>query len=178
MAGVAQDRSPYEAPVRSYAAGKSLTEVAAEFELPVSTVRHHVVKAGLLRSRGDGVRMAAAAGRIGAGLRGKSRTFSPSHKDAISASRRAWAETHACGLSQKPNGYVEHTRGVHKGRSEHVVLMEQRLGRRLLPDEHVHHIDGVRSNNHPDNLALVTRSGHARLHRFQEKLARSGGKAS
>jgi hypothetical protein len=46
--------------------------------------------------------------------------------------------------------------------------MEQRLGRRLLLDELVHHIDGDRLNNDDSNLELLTRSSHSRLHRLQE----------
>jgi hypothetical protein len=39
--------------------------------------------------------------------------------------------------------------------------MEQKLGRRLLNFEHVHHIDGDRLNNSIDNLMLVSPKTHA-----------------
>ena len=57
-----------------------------------------------------------------------------------------------------------------------MTIMERRLGRRLRPDEHVYHIDGDRLNNDENNLALVTRSGHARLHRREERIIRNGVK--
>lgn len=37
---------------------------------------------------------------------------------------------------------------------EHRLVMERKLGRRLTADEVVHHQDGDKSNNHPDNLEL------------------------
>ena len=40
--------------------------------------------------------------------------------------------------------------------SEHRLVMEDILGRYLEPWENVHHRDGDRQNNHPDNLELWT----------------------
>lgn len=55
------------------------------------------------------------------------------------------------------------------GRHEHRVVAEQKIGRKLLRTEHVHHIDGNRHNNHPDNLVVLTISEHLKLHGAERK---------
>lgn len=47
---------------------------------------------------------------------------------------------------------------------EHRLVMEEELGRPLKSSEIVHHIDGNKKNNHPDNLMIMTRSEHMKEH--------------
>jgi hypothetical protein len=150
---------------------RSIPQIATELNLPRSRVRQMLLASGVvLRSRGDGVRLRRDV--LGAHAKGKAREITPEWRANIARAKREWGALHAVGVSHKGDGYIEHTTGPHKGRSVHVVKMEQRLGRHLLPDECVHHIDGNRANNDDNNLALVTRSGHTRLHKREQRLSK------
>jgi hypothetical protein len=52
-------------------------------------------------------------------------------------------------------------------KQNHRLVMESILGRKLTDDEVVHHIDGNKQNNAPENLVVLTRSEHARIHKKQ-----------
>ena len=61
-------------------------------------------------------------------------------------------------------GY-EHPMADYKGRVvEHRLILSKVLGRMLTKDELVHHIDGDKLNNSPENLELTTRAAHMHHH--------------
>ena len=47
---------------------------------------------------------------------------------------------------------------------EHTILAEQEIGRKLFPNEVVHHLDFNKLNNSLNNLVVLTRSEHSKLH--------------
>lgn len=69
------------------------------------------------------------------------------------------------------NGYVEiSSKSIcPKRKFEHQLVMENYIGRELRSDEVVHHIDGDKQNNNINNLALMDRAAHARLHSIERK---------
>lgn len=53
----------------------------------------------------------------------------------------------------------------------HREIMEQKLGRPLLPNEVVHHLDGDKKNNNPNNLLLFASStDHSAHHAIRKPL--------
>ena len=148
----------------AYVSGKSIPQISAETGVARSTIRFSLKRDGALRSRSEAIQIASVDGRLGGGLRGKTRVFSDEWKENISKAKTRHGERFSVGFSKKPSGYLEYTRGENKFRSIHVVAMEEMIGRRLLPNECVHHIDGDKANNSKENLQLMTRSEHASHH--------------
>jgi hypothetical protein len=82
-------------------------------------------------------------------------------------------QTHSGKLSAEKRGDIQRGRGAAKGyrklmgRHEHRVVAEEILGRPLAADEVIHHINHNKQDNRPENLHVMVKSEHAKLHADQ-----------
>ena len=78
--------------------------------------------------------------------------------------------------SRTPHGDGYFTVSVNRqNKLEHIAVAEKAIGRPLPPGAIVHHIDGIRDNNHPSNLVICQDAAHHQmLHRRARAIAACG----
>jgi hypothetical protein len=100
---------------------------------------------------------------------GKTPWLGRSHKPESIAKQRARFNPDTVLIRSNGYAYVympDDDRAVNGRVAEHVVVMEKEIGRRLLPNEVVHHVNRIRCDNEPNNLRLMDKTDHSRLHFF------------
>ena len=127
--------------VRHLADGySSSTEIAEKLGVKPQRVKRLITKLGLPRRKAGpptGERNASYSGGRRIDRSGYAIVTAPA------------GHPYACYLKGKNLGYIR----------EHRLVLEQKLGRLLTPEEVVDHVDGLTLHNHPDNLRLFQSNG-------------------
>jgi len=64
----------------------------------------------------------------------------------------------------RSDGYVMVKVSIHRFQLEHRLVIEREIGRKLKRNETVHHLNGTKTDNQPENLQVLSNSEHAKLH--------------
>ena len=160
--------------IKLYQDGKSLKQIAEHLNVGSNAVCRRLKKLGIQlrpwttkgmkfpgRSVSDEVKAHLSAIKTGVSL-------SPEHRaKVIKTLRNGGGEKNgnwSGGRWVNENGYVKICLPGRGYVSEHRLVMEKTLGRRLKRSEHIHHIDENPSNNSIENLKLVSPSEHSKIH--------------
>lgn len=108
--------------------------------------------------------------------------FTKQHVENLSKNNaRHWLGKHGENSSGWKGGVIEDGRGYiliwepehPKNRKgyilQHRSIMEKKIGRYLLENEVVHHINRIRNDNRVENLIVMTNSEHTRYHQKNKK---------
>ncbi len=88
-------------------------------------------------------------------FKGQAGAKNPNWKGGRTLHTRGYVYQYAPEHPRASNGYV----------FEHILVAEEKLGRQLMSGEVVHHCDGRKDNNHPDNIEVFANTGaHSRYH--------------
>jgi hypothetical protein len=141
---------------------RSLQSIADELGVHRNTVRNRFEALGIERRN------------RGAHFKGVPK--SPDQRAKMSAARKRFWDDHPDRTMHRIKvSQAKRKAGTRDGRpyvyvigrgyvAEHVIVAETTAGRAILPGEHVHHKDGDKANNHPDNLEILAHSEHGKIH--------------
>jgi len=103
------------------------------------------------------------------GIRTRYQKTCPVCKEPYTVTRKSSRLCVSCfRKSQRKNKATTDYRFSGKNDYKHRIIAEKTLKRTLTEDENTHHLDGNKSNNKKENLIVLRRADHTRLHRHLE----------
>jgi len=161
-----QSGKPIQAVLRDFVEAREMTypEFANVMGVSVTTLMDWLKRYDV-KGRGSGSfpKRAEHIEKIAEALKG--RKISAEHVEAQREAKLASGIWKPIGHICVRNGYqwvkVSHGKGRNNYRAEHRLVIEQSIGRELLTNEHVHHLNGDTLDNCSENLAVVSKSDHA-----------------
>ena len=127
--------------IKKYKSGAFMRELAKEFNVSNTTIKNYLKRNNIT-------------------LRNPNKEMSRYGKTRILDKNPFWNG----GKTKRPDGYVMINIGGNNRMLEHRYVLEQKLGRKLKDNEVAHHINGIKHDNRPENLEVMTLSNHSIYH--------------
>jgi len=121
-------------------------------------------KLKIKRSKEFKEKLSKIAKERGLGTINKGKKLSLETRKKMSESRRM--EKHPNwkgGRIKDGRGYIRIKKDGVGYKAEHRIIAENTIGRELLPDEDVHHINGIKDDNRPENLQVLSHEDHLKI---------------
>ena len=156
---------------RLYASGRSISEIAELLDMAVGKIHRYFTIYEIEPRKHLNNRAKEKISRAN-----KGNSFGKGHKVSEYGKRKISEANSLKGIGHKKiraDGYVsiyfpDHPKSSDDGYiMEHVLIMECFVGRWLTDDEVVHHKNRIRHDNRIENLQLLTKSEHSRLHALE-----------
>lgn len=154
---------------------KTIKQIAIERGLSAGTIYNYLKRYNIETRKGwtEAQRAKILASKIGKPSPRKGQKLSKETKRKISEGRRGHFKRqskYGGHTKKRDDGYIKVYCPSNPGATkdgymmEHILVMEEHIGRALKEDEVVHHINHIRDDNRIENLQLMTFKEHAALH--------------
>ena len=157
-----------------YSKGYSMKEIGYYLGMSAGKI-HKLFHLYNIKPRMWGSRNEYAKKKISISKKGKISPLKGTKLKAETKEKMSITKSTGVGKKTLKNGYIriyfpDHPKSDKYGYIlEHDLIMECNIGRWLNKDEIVHHINGIRNDNRIENLMLMTRGEHSRLHNTKKE---------